>query len=633
LGSVAKEVLKKYWNYDSFRPLQEDIIEHVLKENSTLALLPTGAGKSLCYQIPGIILGGVTVVISPLVALMKDQVQHLKKRGIKAEQLHAGSSFKEMAVILDSVSRKEIQFLYVSPERLKNSEFLRRAQLWDIKLVAVDEAHCISKWGHDFRPAYQEINNFLKLVSNPKIIALTATATAKVIQDILLALEIPKAKVFSTSFARKNLSFIVSSSNHKSESIRQCIEKTDGSVIVYARTRKACVEIAAYLNSMQINALFYHAGLSAEDREKRQEAWINDQAKVMVATNAFGMGIDKPNVRLVLHSHLCDNLEAYYQEAGRAGRDADAARAICFIDSADAYYIRNSLLLKYPELETLSKVYASLASYLQVALGSEMTDFKVFDYQNFAITFGLNPLHAHYALQSLSTLGLIEWLDAGNIHSKLQLKVSNASLQSFLLKSPQFEALIITLLRIYGGELFSHFVNISETEVLSHVQLSNADFKKYMVYLERAQILSYIPSTSSSQIKLTGSRIEINKHTVDLKLLQVRKEADYKSAEAIIQYAENQNDCRMAIIQSYFGEENPDDCGICDNCQRSIKQNLSREMLKDAKVALRHLVPATFSKILSSEFFLSKSESQDILKYLFETEFLVLDSTGLILIK
>jgi ATP-dependent DNA helicase RecQ len=548
------EILKKYWGHDKFRPMQLEIIESVLQKNDTLALLPTGGGKSVCFQVPALLLEGVCLVVSPLIALMKDQVQQLLDRGISSASIYSGMAYAEIDKTLDDAVDGHIKFLYISPERLKTVLFIERLKKMKVSLLAIDEAHCISKWGYDFRPSYLLINEVKEFIPAVPTIALTATATNLIRKDIIEKLEFKKPKVFVQSFARENLSYSVIESDNKEVKLLQILNKVPGSFVVYTKTRKRTSEIAKFLKENNVSADFYHAGLPIKDRNKKQEDWINNKIRVVVSTNAFGMGIDKPDVRGVVHVDLCENMEAYYQESGRAGRDNLKAYAISIYNDVDIENLERNLTLKYPEFSFVKKVYQSLCNYYKLAIGAELFNSFDFEIQHFCSTFGINPSLTHYALKLLENQGVIYLNEVYFNPSKLIIKANGRELSDFQEKNESLNNFTKILLRIYGGQVFSNYVNISETEIANAAFISFDEAVKNLNFLKNIQLIDYLPQNAVPQLGFLTERQDAENLNIDHKELEKRKTNEKRALASIKLYTLQKSKCRMLFIQDYFDE-------------------------------------------------------------------------------
>ncbi len=565
--------MKSYWGYSQFREKQLDIINAVLEGKDTVALLPTGGGKSVCFQVPALLLEGITIVISPLIALMKDQVEQLNKKNIKASAIYSGLPSREIDILLDNCIYGDVKLLYVSPERLKSDLFLHRAEKMNISLLVIDEAHCISQWGYDFRPPYLEIAAFKKQLSIPKIIALTATATPAVKEDIINKLELKTPAIFQKSFARKNISYSVRISENKEEKLVQILSSISGSAIIYVRSRGGTRQLAEKLNKKRISADFYHAGLDNATRAKKQDAWINNQIRIMVATNAFGMGIDKPDVRLVIHMELPDSLESYYQEAGRAGRDEKLAFAVLLFHPSDAILLKKKTEQAYPSPEFLKRVYQSLANYYKIAVGSSMLESYDFELESFAKAYNYNPIEAFAAIKKLEDEGLIQLNDSFFKPSKIMILLNHQDLYKYQVANAKLDTIIKALLRLYGGELYQEFVTISEYQLAKLTQLERSAVVDKLKYLDQSRVVVYDHQKEKPQLTFLTPRQDANKLSIDAKKLAERKRANLERVAYMVKYAENDHQCRTQIFQHYFGEASFMTCGNCDVCIERKKQN------------------------------------------------------------
>ena len=564
------EILKEYWGYDTFRPLQEDIINAVLQGNDTLALLPTGGGKSICFQVPALAKDGLCLVISPLIALMKDQVQNLKNKGIPALSIFSGMSFLEVKKTLQNAVHGNYKFLYVSPERLETNLFLEYLPDMNINLIAVDEAHCISQWGYDFRPPYLRIAQLRDYLQQIPILALTASATVTVQDDICEKLLFSKKQQrFQQSFERANLSYSVFNVTGKQNKLLEILNNVKGSAIVYCKSRRHTKDIADLLLLNKINASYYHAGLTTEERNKRQEDWINNTTRVMACTNAFGMGIDKPNVRVVIHYDVPDCLENYYQEAGRAGRDGKRSYAVLLYNNRELEDLKLQSSIRYPVKEEIKKVYSAIMNYLQIAAGSGEGISFDFDLTTFTTAFKINILTTTYAIKTLEQEEIIRYNEVFFKPSTLVFNCDKDQLNDFEKQYPQLEAVIKGLLRSYEG-IFDFPATIYETQLAKFIQKKLPELIKELQQLNQLGIVEYSPKKDKPQITLLQNRMYADSFVINLTNYLQRKQNFEKRIESIYKYTQQTNTCRSQLIASYFNDRTIKKCGICDNC---INQN------------------------------------------------------------
>lgn len=568
-------ILKNYWGYDAFRPLQEDIINSVLSNRDTLALLPTGGGKSICFQVPALAKDGLCLVISPLIALMKDQVEALRKKNITAFSISAGMSRKDVIQTLKVAGEKNCKFLYVSPERLETKLFLEYLPALDINLIAVDEAHCISQWGYDFRPPYLRIAALREELPGVPVLALTASATPLVQKDITEKLLFRQENIFRQSFERPNLSYSVFNPDAKINKLVEILRNVPGSSIVYCKSRKRTKEIAEQLTSYNIAADFYHAGLSAEERSRKQDGWIRNKIRTIVCTNAFGMGIDKPDVRVVVHTDTPDCIENYYQEAGRAGRDRNKAYAVLLYQESDLTTLKEQIDIRFPDIEKIREVYQAVVNYLQIPTGVGEGNYYDFDLADFIQKFRLD---AHLVVNSLKVLeqqNLISFNEQVFLPSRVEFICNKGTLYEFEQSNPVLDDVIKTLLRSYEG-IFDRAVSIHEKSLAYLLKKDIEQVKKELVRLHQFGIIDYQPQKDSPQIFFLQNRVKAEDISIDKKAYQKRKDDFAGRINAFIDYIKSSS-CRSRFIAAYFGDADLRDCGVCDNCLDRKKTPLSSE--------------------------------------------------------
>ena len=573
-------ILKQYWGYDRFRPLQQDIIEAVLSKEDVLALLPTGGGKSVCFQVPAMIMEGICLVVTPLIALMKDQVAFLKDKGIRAEAIYSGMRKRAIDIVLDNCAYGGVKFLYVSPERLETDLFRARVTKMNVSLIAVDEAHCISQWGYDFRPSYLRIADLRQVLEDVPVIALTATATPEVVVDIQEKLKFPRPNVFQKSFARSNLSYAVREVEDIETKLVEVLSSVPGSAIVYVSTRKQAKEIAVLLYRKGISASFYHAGLSHAERDERQRNWKNDKTRVMVATNAFGMGIDKPDVRIVIHLGLNQDLESYFQEAGRAGRDEKKAYALVLFNEEDVDRLKQRIALQHPAISTLKQVYQALANYYKLAVGSGLGQSFDFDILTFSESYNFNHLEVFYALQRLEEEGLLSFNESYFNPSHVHVVVDNKELYKFQVANAIFDPVIKGLLRLYGGEMFNHFVVISEVQLAKFMEADAGQVRRHLAKLNDLNIINYEAQRDTPQITFIKPRESVESLSLNKARLKQRQELTMQKGAAVINYVKHKNACRSLLLLQYFSEQSSANCGICDFCLSQKKESQSDHLIK-----------------------------------------------------
>ena len=583
-----QEILKQYWGYDSFRSKQEDAIHSILDAKDTLTLLPTGGGKSICFQVPALMMEGICVVISPLIALMNDQVTALKAKNIRALAITSGMSFSELDIALDNCIYGNYKFLYLSPERLESDMVQQRLKKMNINLLAVDEAHCISEWGYNFRPSYLKIAKIREITTAP-IIALTATATPLVVKDIQKKLKFDNENVISTSFYRDELSYVVLKQDDKDSKLIQILNRVKGTSIIYCRTRKETKRIHLLLSEYGITSHYYHAGLDVLERASKQKQWQLNHVRVMVATNAFGMGIDKNDVRLVIHNHLPFSLEAYFQEAGRAGRDGKLAYSILLYNDLDIHNLKKQINDHYPEIEIVRNVYQQIANFLGIAIGDGKHQEFPFHINEFCERYNLNQLQTYNALKLLEKEDYIKLSEAIHQPSRLFIKVTHTKLYQFQIANKQYDILLKILLRSYGS-LFDNFTKIQENIIAKRAQLSTQEVKDFLTNLKQMDILDYIPQNSNPKLLMLKTRVDSKYISLSKETLQTRKKNEEAKAASVIQYASNQHQCRSHILQNYFSEEDNKRCGKCDVCLEKNKLNINDQEFEAIMLAIQNLI-------------------------------------------
>ena len=587
--NLIQQILTRYWGYSSFRSLQQEIILSVMEGNDTLALMPTGGGKSICFQVPAMAKEGICLVVSPLIALMKDQVEHLKAKGIPAVAIVSGMSKNEIDIALDNCIYGKEKFLYLSPERLSSDIFLARLQKMKINLIAIDEAHCISQWGYDFRPSYLKISEVRNQLPGVPILALTASATADVQDDIQQKLSFKSPKVFKKSFERKNISYMVLHEEDKLQRMLNIMRKIQGTGIVYVRTRKKTREIAAFLQRNSVNASFYHAGLNASERAKIQEQWMSGKVRVVVSTNAFGMGIDKSNVRFVVHLDIPDSLEAYYQEAGRAGRDEQKAYAVLLYNESDIVESERRLEMSFPEVQSIRHTYQALANYYQLPVGSGKGVSFDFDLSAFCANYNLQVAETFNCLKVLEMQGLVAVTESADLHARLRVTANSQQLYEFQVKNTRFDHFIKVILRSYEG-LFDDYVMIKESEIAKRAGIALEECISLLKQMSQLRIFNYIESKDTPEITFTEERLDLKDLHIDRENLADRKKRYLFRQKAMLNYASSSDKCRSVLLLNYFGEESRSRCGVCDICLQRNKIGVSDLEFESISEKIKHFL-------------------------------------------
>lgn len=567
-----EKLLTRYWGYSEFRPMQREIIESALSGRDTLAIMPTGGGKSICFQLPSLARPGIAIVVTPLISLMKDQVQNLKNRGIKALAIYSGMTYHEIDVALDNAVYGDYKFLYLSPERLRTDIFLKRVEKMEVNYIVVDEAHCISQWGYDFRPDYlliKELRNILG--SEVPYIALTATATERVAEDIMTTLEFREKNLLRSGFERPNLAYIVRECENKLGHVVKACNAFPGSGIVYVRERKKAEEIARFLQTQGVDADFYHAGVGKEMRSEKQDRWKKGDLRVMVATNAFGMGIDKPDVRFVCHFDLPESLESYFQEAGRAGRDGLDSKAVLLWNKTDLVRLKRIFEVSFPSLEYIADIYQKMFMYLGIAYGDGEGATRKFNLIDFSKHFRLHSATAYYAIKYIELSGYWSVTEEIDNPSRIMFTVNRDDLYRIQLSDPAMDTFLKAIMRIYPA-LFSHLVSIDEEYIAKMIRQSVQEVKRILIELSRMRVIDYIPQSRSPLIFINNERLTPDNLNISKRYYQERKENFGKRLRAVIDYVSHPVDednppCRSRRLLKYFGQSESSDCGVCDMCK------------------------------------------------------------------
>lgn len=615
-----RDILKTHWGYDSFRPLQEEIIESILEGRDTLGLMPTGGGKSLTFQVPALAMEGVCIVVTPLIALMKDQVENLKKRNIRAAVIYSGLTPKEILQTLENAVFDAYKFLYVSPERLGSEIFIKKVKQMNVCMIAVDEAHCISQWGYDFRPSYLKIADIRELLPDVPVLALTATATAEVVDDIQTQLHFSEKNVFKKSFHRSNLAYVVRNAENKEEQLLKILKKVPGTSVVYVRNRKKTKEIADFLNQNGIKAEHFHAGLKNDTKDERQARWKSDQTRVIVATNAFGMGIDKPDVRTVVHMDLPDSLEAYFQEAGRAGRDEKKAYAVLLYNKTDETKLKKRIADTFPHKEKVKEVYQALANYFEVGIGSGLDRTFVFDINDFCARFHLPILVTYNSIKILQQAGYVELTDEQDSSSMVLFTVKRDSMYE-LKNTAEHERLIHILLRSYTG-MFTDLTAVNEETIADRLGWGRQQLYEQLVSLAQEHVIQYIPRKKTPFLTFVQERERVDRIFLSKEAYDERKEKYVRRVKSVLDYAKEENICRSQILLRYFDEKNAEPCGKCDICQQKREKELSNREFQTIRNEIEKLLQNdeyTTSKLINILPF-KEDKIMDVLRYLMDNQ-------------
>ena len=598
MSAQTRAILKQYWGYPSFRPLQEDIVDSVMAGKDTLALLPTGGGKSICFQVPAMAMEGLCLVITPLIALMKDQVAHLVEKGIPAAAIYSGMHPDALELAYNQAAYGRLKFLYVSPERLQTNAFIEALRKMKVCLLAVDESHCISQWGYDFRPPYLKIADIRPYMPKTPVLALTATATAKVVDDIQLRLGFKQKNVFQSSFERKNVTYNVVHEADKYGVLRRKLEAmTEGSAIVYVRNRKRTQVIADWLNSVGLSATFYHAGLDAKTRDQRQDLWMKGKVKVIAATNAFGMGIDKPDVRLVIHMDLPDSIEAYFQEAGRAGRDLKPSEAFLLVSPADIKKLQENLSQSFPELDRIKLIYNALGNYFHIPVGAGENVSYPFIIMDFANRYGFNVVEVFHTMKILEKEGFLVLSDSFDEPSKVMIKASRDDIYGFQVNNPKYSELIKCMLSSLPG-VMTDFVRINEETLAKKTGLTADAVVEQLKKLESYNFLSYSPRNDKPQVLFLSEFVDAKHFGLSKENYYDRKKDAEGRVKAVIDFVTNDEECRSVQLLRYFNEKAKGACGRCDVCMTKRPHRVPYQSIDEKLETILHEEPQPMSEVL-----------------------------------
>ena len=628
MSAQTRAILQKYWDYPSFRPLQEDIVDSVMAGKDTLALLPTGGGKSICFQVPAMAMDGLCLVITPLIALMKDQVAHLVDKGIPAAAIYSGMHPDALELAYNQAAYGRLKFLYVSPERLQTNQFIEALRRMKVCLLAVDESHCISQWGYDFRPPYLKIADIRPYMPKTPVLALTATATAKVVDDIQLRLGFKEKNVFQSSFERKNVTYNVYHEADKYGVLRRKLEAmSEGSAIVYVRNRKRTQVIADWLNSVGISATFYHAGLDAKTRDERQDLWMKGKVKVIAATNAFGMGIDKPDVRLVIHMDLPDSIEAYFQEAGRAGRDLKPSEAFLLVSPADIKKLQENMTQSFPELDRIKLIYNALGNYYNIPVGAGENVSYPFVITDFVNRYGFNIVEVFHTLKILEKEGFLVLSDSFDEPSKVMIKASRDDIYGFQVNNPQYSELVKYMLRSLPGVL-TDFVKINEEVLAKRIGMPVEKVMEQLKKLEAYNFLSYAQRNDKPQILFLSEFVDTKHFGLSKENYYDRKEDAEERVRAVVDFVNNDEECRSVQLLRYFNEKARKRCGRCDVCLKRNRRHVSYGEIEDRLLSFMNDSTKPLKEVMLECKGFEESKVLDAIRSLVDNDVLQLDKEG-----
>ena len=630
MSAATRAILQQYWGYPSFRPLQEDIVDSVMAGKDTLALLPTGGGKSICFQVPAMAMEGLCLVITPLIALMKDQVAHLVDKGIPAAAIYSCRHPDALDLAYNQAAYGRLKFLYVSPERLQTNAFIEALRKMKVCLLAVDESHCISQWGYDFRPPYLKIADIRPYMPKTPVLALTATATAKVVDDIQFRLGFKQKNVFQSSFERKNVTYNVYHEADKYGVLRRKLEAmTEGSAIVYVRNRKRTQVIADWLNSVGISATFYHAGLDAKTRDDRQDLWMKGKVKVIAATNAFGMGIDKPDVRLVIHMDLPDSIEAYFQEAGRAGRDLKPSEAFLLVSPADIKKLQENLTQSFPELDRIKLIYNALGNYFSIPVGAGTNVSYPFVISDFANRYGFSIIEVFHTLKILEKEGFLLLSDSFDEPSKVMIKASRDDIYGFQVNNPQYSELVRCMLRSLPG-VMTDFVKINEEVLAKKTGLTVEKVTEQLKKLEAYNFLSYAPRNDKPQILFLSEFVDTKHFGLSKENYYDRKKDAEERVRAVVDFVNNDEECRSVQLLRYFNEKTRKTCGRCDVCLSHGAQRVPYAKVEEKLESVMRETAQPMKEVLEQCREFDEGQVLDAIRFLADNEVLQVGKDGLV---